>query len=258
MITNIISPSASIGENFRIGCYCVIENDVIIGDNVYIGNGVIIYGDTVIGNNVIIQDNVIVGKSPVRAKNSVSNMMKETDKESNCCIIMDNCIIGTSSVLYRGCTLGKDCYVADQAAIREGVVVGEGTIIGRGVLIENQCTVGRLCKLEANAYITAHSDLDDYVFVAPGVVTTNDNFAGRTKKRVQYMRGVTVEKGGRIGANSTILPGKVIGEDALVAAGCVVTKDVDKETVVKGCPGKAWGKVPEEQLLNNNIQEDGG
>jgi hypothetical protein len=251
---NVIASSARIGEDLSIGNYCIVEENVTIGRNVSIGNGVIIYRDTVIRDNVVIQDNAIIGKMPVKAKNSIANALKKDQEEISPAVIQDRCIIGTSTILYRGCTLGKDCYVADQAAVRERVYVGEKTIVGRGVLIENDCRIGRMCKIESNAYITAYSYLEDYVFIAPGVVTTNDNFLGRTKDRIKYMKGITVKRGGRIGANSTLLPGKVIGEDAVVAAGSVVTRNAEDKTIIKGNPAKPYKKVPEEQLLENNLK----
>jgi UDP-2-acetamido-3-amino-2,3-dideoxy-glucuronate N-acetyltransferase len=107
------------------------------------------------------------------------------------------------------------------------------------------------CKLETNCYITAYSELGDYVFVAPCVVTTNDNYMARSKERFDKFKGVTVKTGGRIGANATILPGKVIEEDGAVAAGSVVTKDVGKEELVLGVPAKKIRNVPENQLLRN-------
>jgi len=73
----------------------------------------------------------------------------------------------------------------------------------------------------------------------------------RTKERFKHFKGVTVEKGGRIGLNSTILPGKVIGNDSLVAAGSVVTKDTPSKKIVLGSPARVWRDVPEEQLLEN-------
>ena len=85
----------------------------------------------------------------------------------------------------------------------------------------------------------------------PGVVTSNDNYVGRTAERFKHFKGVTVKKGGRIGAGSVILPGIVIGEDALVAAGSVVTRDVPPRTIVLGKPARPWRTVPVEQLLEN-------
>jgi acetyltransferase-like isoleucine patch superfamily enzyme len=119
------------------------------------------------------------------------------------------------------------------------------------VTVENFCTGGRYCKLESECYITAYSELEDRVFVAPGVVTSNDNFVGRTAERFKHFKGVTVRKGGRIGAGTVLLPGVVVGEDALVAAGSVVTRDVAPRTIVLGGPAKTLRAVPAEQLLEN-------
>ena len=95
------------------------------------------------------------------------------------------------------------------------------------------------------------------MFVAPGVVTSNDNYVGRTAERFKHFKGVTVKKGGRIGAGSVILPGIVIGEDGLVAAGSVVTRDVPPRTLVMGSPAKAKRDVPVEQWLENQGWVDG-
>jgi acetyltransferase-like isoleucine patch superfamily enzyme len=141
--------------------------------------------------------------------------------------------------------------MADLCTVRENVSIGRGTIVGRGVTIEHFCTVGRFCKLESECYLCAYSTLEDRVFIAPGVVTSNDNFVGRTAERFKHFKGVTVKKGGRIGAGSVTLPGVVIGEDALVAAGSTVTRDVEPRTIVMGKPARPVRPVPVEQLLEN-------
>lgn len=243
-----ISDTAKLGKNVKVGYYTIIEDDVVIGDNCVIGNNVTIYKGTKIGNNVRIDDNTVVGKQPMKAVTSATS----DDKKQPPCEVGNECIIGTSVVIYANCKIGDKCLVADLATVRENVTVGEKTIIGRGVAIENYCKIGSYCKLETNAYITAYSELEDYVFVAPGVVTSNDNFAGRTKERFKYFKGVTVKKGGRIGAQATILPGKVIGEDGFVGAGSVVTKDVESRKIVIGSPARVTRNVPEEQLLENS------
>ena len=117
-------------------------------------------------------------------------------------------------------------------------------------------TIGRKCKIETEAYITAFSTIEDYCFIAPEVTFTNDNFLGRTEERKKHFGGPTLKKGARIGANATILPNLVIGEDALVAAGSVVTKDVPPRMVVVGSPARAVRPVPEEQLIENQVFYD--
>ncbi|MBU1704245.1 MAG: N-acetyltransferase, partial [Nanoarchaeota archaeon] len=64
-------------------------------------------------------------------------------------------------------------------------------------------------------------------------------------------KGVTIKRGGRVGLGAKILPGITIGEDAFVAAGSTVTKDVPSKKMVMGTPAKVVKDVPEEQLLNN-------
>lgn len=228
----------------------VIGENVSFGRNVIIGNNVVIYEGTKIGDNVVIQDNVVIGKQPTRAKISI---LPETKKLSPA-VIGSGVTIGTSAIIYANAEIGNEVFIADLATIRERVTIGERTIVGRGVAIENDCKVGKFCKLETNCYITAYSELGDYVFIAPCVVTTNDNYMARSKERFGKFKGVTVKDGGRIGANATILPGRVIKEDGAVAAGSVVTKDVEKEELVAGVPAKKLRNVPEDQLLRNQDQ----
>lgn len=242
-----IHPSCQIGAGTRYGHNTVISENVRIGNNCQIGHGVVVHPDTVIGNDVRIDDNSVIGKLPMKA--ALSAITKE--QELPPCEVADNCLIGALTILYRGCKIGTKVMVADLASIRENVDVGEYTIIGRGVTVENKVRIGKRCKLETESYITALSEIEDGCFIAPEVTFTNDNFLGRTKERFKFHKGVTVKRGGRIGANVTILPGITIGADALVAAGSVVTRDVPAKKLIMGSPAKVKRDVPAEQLLDN-------
>ena len=252
MSNSVIDKSAKIGKNSRYGDFCVIGKDVTIGDGCVLGNSIIIHEGTRIGDNVRIDDGAVIGKFPMRAANSAVTKEQELPPTE----IGSDCIIGTSVVIYRGAEIGKKVLVADLATVRENVSIGDFTIVGRGVAIENQCKIGRYCKLETNVYITAYSELEDRVFVAPCAVTSNDNFVGRTKERFKYFKGVTVKKGGRIGVNATILPGKTVGADGLVAAGSLLSKDCPDKKIVLGSPAKVFRDVPDEQLLENQGWDD--
>ena len=89
------------------------------------------------------------------------------------------------------------------------------------------------------------------MFVAPCVATSNDNFVGRTEERFKHFKGVTIKKGARIGVGAVILPGKIIEEDALIAAGAVLTGNAKARKIVAGVPAKEFRDVPIEQLLKN-------
>jgi acetyltransferase-like isoleucine patch superfamily enzyme len=241
--------TAHLGKGTTLGRYCVIEANSFIGKNCALGNHVVIHAESRIGDNVRIDDNVVVGKQPARAKRSI---FRDKDKPKiPPATVGQNCIIGAQAVIYAGSALADDVFVADLATVRENVTIGNNTIVGRNVTIENFCTIGSKCKLETNCYITAYSTIEDFCFIAPMVTTTNDNYLGRTKERFKHFKGVMVRRGGRIGAGAVILPGIEIGEDAVVGAGAVVTKNVPARTVVVGVPAKYFGKTPKAQLLEN-------
>jgi acetyltransferase-like isoleucine patch superfamily enzyme len=244
---NFIHESVKLGIGVKVGHFAIIEENVEVGEYSIIGNNVTVYKGSKIGRNTRIDDNTVIGKQPMKAVTSATS----EDKFQPPCILGDDIIIGTSVVIYAGCTIGKKCLVADLSTIRENVSIGIKTIIGRGVAVENYCNIGSCCKLETNAYITAYSEVEDYVFIAPGVVTSNDNYAGRDIERFNHFKGVTIKKGGRIGAQATILPGKIINEDTFVAAGAVVTKDTEAEAIYIGNPAKKYSKVEQKQLLKN-------
>ena len=243
----VLDPTATLGAGTTYGEGCVFGPGVKIGPGCAIGHHVVLHADTIIGAQVRIDDHATLGKTPMRAANSAVTKEQALPPLT----VGDSCIVGTGVVLYRGAAIDARVLLADQCTVRENVTIGRGTIVGRGVTVENVCKIGRYCKLESECYITAYSELEDRVFVAPGVVTSNDNFVGRTAERFKHFKGVRVKKGGRIGAGAVILPGVTIGEDGLVAAGSVVTRDVPPRTIVMGSPAQVWREVSVEQLLEN-------
>jgi len=246
-VSGSIHPSARVGAGTTLGEGCVVGENVVLGAGCKLGHHVVIHADTVVGDHVRIDDHATLGKLPMKAANSATTREQELPPLT----VGEVCIVGTGVVLYRGASVDSKVLMADLCTVRENVTVGRGTIVGRGVTIENFCSVGRYCKLESESYLCAYSTLEDRVFIAPGVVTSNDNFVGRTQERFKHFKGVTVRKGGRIGAGSVTLPGVVVGEDALVAAGSTVTKHVEPRMIVMGKPARPVRPVPVEQLLEN-------
>lgn len=246
-----ISKTAKIGKDTKIGFNCVIMDDVSIGENCMIGNNVVIYESSNIGNNVRIDDNTIIGKKPLSSPRSIFKV----DPNLKPAKIGNMCQIGANVVIYVQAKIGNNNLIADLATIRENVTIGDLNIIGRNVTIENFTKIGDRNKFETNSYITAYSEVGDYCFVAPAVATSNDNYMARDQERYKHFKGVTIKNGGRIGVNTTILPGITIHEDGMVAGGSVVTRDVTKEDIWLGNPAKNFRKVPESQLLKNNLDK---
>jgi len=246
-----IAESAVIGRNSKWGFNCIIMDGVQVGKDCLIGHNVIIYENTIIGNGVRIDDNTIIGKKPLSSPRSIFKV----DPNLRPAEIGDQCQIGSNVTVYVQAKIGNNCLIADLATIRENVEIGDLNIIGRNVTVENFTKIGNRCKLETNCYITAYSEIGDYCFIAPAAATSNDNFMARDKERYKHFKGVTMKDGSRIGVNATILPGKIIYEDGMVAAGSVVTRDVTKEDIWLGSPAKKIQKVKEAQLLKNNLDK---
>ncbi|MFH1219766.1 MAG: DapH/DapD/GlmU-related protein [Candidatus Eisenbacteria bacterium] len=239
-----IDPTAKLAAGVETGTHVHIGAGVTVGKGTRIGNFVVIHADTVVGENVVIGDNSVIGKVPMRG--AISTLKA---KEHPACVISDGCMIGALAAIYRGARIGQGVMVADLASVREDVEIGKFTIVGRGVAIENDTRIGKYVKIETNAYVTAHTRIEDRCFIAPMVTMTNDNFLGRTEERFKYTKGPHLKKGARIGANATLMPGVTIGEDAVVGAGSLVTRDVPPRKIVAGVPAGIFKDTPPEQLL---------
>jgi acetyltransferase-like isoleucine patch superfamily enzyme len=204
----------------------------------------VVYPGTVIGEGCKILDYAVVGKQPTLSPRSTAKRDELPPLELGA-----GTIVSTGAVVFAGTTVGERAIVGDQACVRERCTIGDDVVIGRGSLVENDTSVGALTKIQAHAYITAYSLLEDNVFIAPCVVTTNDNFMGRTEKRHDLVKGPTIRRGARIGGGAVLLPGIEVGEEAFVGAGAVVLKDVPARALVVGSPARQIREVPEDELL---------
>jgi len=206
----------------------------------------IVHPGTVLGEGVKILEYAVVGKQP-----SLSPRSTTKREELPPCEIGDGTIVSTAAVVFAGTKVGARVILGDQSCVRERVTIGDDVVIGRGSLVENDTTIGAMTKIQAEAYITAYSTLEEHVFVAPCVVTTNDDFMGRTERRHELMRGPTIRRGARIGGGAVLLPGVEIGEEAFIGAGAVVTKNVQPRMLVVGNPARVMRAVAEDELLEN-------
>ena len=214
-----------------------------------IAESAIVYPGTVVGEGCTILDGAVVGKQPTLSPRSTTKREELPPLELGA-----GTIVSTGAIVFAGTRIGARVIVGDQACVRERCELGDDVVVGRGSLVENDTTVGASTKIQADAYITAYSTLEEDVFIAPCVVTTNDNFMGRTEKRHALRRGPTIRRGARIGGGAVLLPGIDVGEDAFVAAGALVTKDVPPRMLVLGAPARPIRPVPDEELLENQAR----
>ena len=204
-----------------------------------------VYPGTVLGDRVRVLEGAVVGKQPTLSPRSTASRDPLPPT-----VIGDGSIVSTGAIVFAGTTIGARVILGDQSCVRERVTIGDDVVVGRGSLVENDTSIGAMTKIQADAYITAYSTLEEHVFIAPCVVTTNDNWMGRTDKRIGNVKGPTIRRGARIGGGAVLCPQVEIGEEAFVGAGAVVTKDVPSRVVVVGNPARVLRDVPADELLD--------
>lgn len=185
-----------------------------------------VYSGVHFGMNSTIEDFSIIG-TPPRAT-------AEGELETT---IGDNAVIRSHTVIYAGNTIGDNFQTGNKVNIRECNTVGDNVSIGTLSVIEHHVTIENNVRIHTQVFIPEYSVLEEGAWVGPNVVFTNARYPVSPDVKKE-LKGPTVKKGAIIGANSTLLPGVVIGEKAIVGAGTVVTRDVPAGTVVAGNPGK--------------------
>lgn len=241
---------ARLEEGVVLGSHVVVGEDAVLEAGVQIGSHVVIHERTHLGAGTLVGDSCILGKRPQTAATSTLKAAQDLPP----LVLGPRCTVGALTVLYAGTTLAEEVFVADLASVRERCRLERHVIVGRGVTVENDVTIGEATKLQAEAYITALSTLEDHVFVAPAVATTNDNYLGRTEERFRHRKGCVLRSGSRVGGGAVLLPGVEVGEEAVVGAGSVVTRNVTAAKVVYGVPAREVRDTPPEQLRTQGTE----
>ncbi len=154
------------------------------------------------------------------------------------CVIMDSAVeVDSSSRVWHHCVL------------RDRVKIGPGSIIGHLVVIERDTVIGKNTTIQSQCHITAEAEIGDNVFIGPGTIMTNEkNIAnqGRVEAKIERAR---IGNGVRIGAGCLLLPGVQIGDNAFVAAGSLVSKEIPAGEFWAGRPARKLRDVPREEWL---------
>lgn len=128
--------------------------------------------------------------------------------------------------------IGQDTKIWQFCVVLEKAVIGKNCNICAHVLIENDVIIGDNVTVKSGVQLWDGIRIEDNVFIGPNVTFTNDLYP-RSKKYPEKFLQTIVKKGASIGANATIIPGITIGENAMIAAGSIVTKDVPANTLYK-------------------------
>lgn len=190
-----------------------------------------IYKNVRIGKNADIDAYCVIGKPPVGKKDG-----------ELATIIGDNAVIRSHTVIYAGTTIGNGFQTGSFASVREDNKIGDDVSVGTAAIIEKGCVLENGVRLHSRVFLPEYATLREKAWIGPGAILTNAPHPLCPKAK-ECMRGPTVEKDAKVGAGAIIMPFITIGENSLVGAGALVTKDVPRNAVVAGAPAKVIKNV---------------
>jgi len=152
-------------------------------------------------------------------------------------VIGERAIVRSGSVIYLGSKIGSDLETGHNVILREENKLGNNVRIWANSVIDYGCTIGDNVKIHSNCYMAQLTVVEDCVFIAPGVMIANEKYP-TGEFNPERIEGPVIKRGARIGIGTIILPSVVVGEDSLVGAGSLVTRDVPPGSVVFGSPAR--------------------
>lgn len=257
--TALIDNQASVAADVTIGAYVIIHGNVTIesgttirehvvigearadAEPIFIGQNCLLHPHVTIapgvsiGSNTEVFPGAFIGKE---AKGAGATARKPVfDRKVK---IAENCSIGPHVTIYYDVEIGQNTLLGDGASVREKVRIGSFCIIARLVTINYETTIGNRTKIMDSTHITGNATIGDDVFISLLVGTTNDNAMGASGYSSEHVLGPQIGNGAMVGVGATFLPNIRVGENATVAAGSVVTKDVPAGGRVAGVPARPF------------------
>jgi acetyltransferase-like isoleucine patch superfamily enzyme len=221
----------------------IVHDGARVGAGTVIGDYAVIHAGTEIGERCYIEAGAVLGKRP-RLRPGSSAAGGELDP----LVLGADVTVCSGAVVYAGATIGDGAIIGDQTQIRERSRIGPQTVVGRASSVDFAAVVGARVLIQTGVYVTGGSIVEDDVFLGPGVLTTNDDAMGR-HPRGEPLRGPVFRRACRVGGGVVLVPGVEIGEEAFVAAGALVTRDVPARAVVMGVPARVVREVGDDDLL---------
>lgn len=192
-----------------------------------------VYPNVKLPDDAVVDDFVILGKPP-----------RGVEPGQLALTFGAGCIIRSHTVIYAGSQIGANFQTGHHVMIREGNDIGSHVSIGTQSVVEHHVTIRDGVRLHSQVFVPEFTVLEAGCWLGPRVVITNARYP-LSRGVKDRLAGAHVMARARIGANATLLPGVTIGEEALVGAGAVVTKDVPAGVVVAGNPARVIGQVKE-------------
>jgi acetyltransferase-like isoleucine patch superfamily enzyme len=185
-----------------------------------------VYQNVVLGTGSVLEDFCIVGTPPRHTRDGELQTL-----------IGDGAVIRSHTVIYAGNVIGRNFQTGNKVNIRESNRIGDDVSVGTLSVIEHHVEIGNNVRIHTQVFIPEFSVLEDGCWIGPNVVFTNARYPLSPGVK-DSLKGPVIRRGAKVGANATLLPGVVVGENALVGAGAVVVRDVPPGAVVVGNPAR--------------------
>jgi acetyltransferase-like isoleucine patch superfamily enzyme len=192
-----------------------------------------LYDDVSLGEDCLVEDFCIIGAPPRGCR--AGELQTRIGAAA---------VIRSHTVIYAGNTIGRNFQTGNKVNIRESNRIGDNVSVGTLSVIEHHVQIGNGVRIHTQAFIPEFSVLEDDCWIGPNVVFTNAKYPLSPGVKDQ-LAGPIIRRAAKIGANATILPGVVVGENALVGAGAVVARDVPAGAVVAGNPARVIRQMSE-------------
>lgn len=246
-----------IGSKVSFGRNVILDGNVSIGDRCRIGNNVLIRSAD-IGDDCVIEDNATIGYQTLTGAFYEQDGPK-TNQEKPLRVSMGNhVLVRTGALVYLDAAIGSHCWLNHGAVLREQCQLGDHSLLGSYTLIDGNVSIGSRCVLHNHVMVSRNTVIENCVFVGPNVTFTSNTPIGHLRGLSNENRSPVLRFGCAIGGGATLGPAVEIGQEAQVAAGAMVVKDVEPFTIVAGVPAKKLKDIGSENRIQLQYRRESG
>ncbi len=241
-----LSQETTIAKGATIGANVVTIGAVEVKAQARVESNVVIYGPVRLEENVFVGPNSVIGFPTRAGLDKIMRSARRSGGTGSSTVVGRGTVVRSGCAIYSGVKIGENVKFGHNVVVREEVEIGAETLVGTHTVIDGTSKIGSNVSIQSGVYICTYSTVEDYAFLGPCCIFTNDKYA---KQKPCKLVGPTVRRGASIGAGAILFPGITVGQGALVGAGAVVTRDVGAGSIVIGNPARFLKKKPADWQL---------